>query len=274
MLSTFSTEYQTRPQFGVRGGAIAKLIVFLVVIFAFVALAWMMFLPAVLTTQLRKRSGFDATVERLAFNPLTGQMEIRGFTLLNPPTFPVSDFLEIREFRANAEARSLFSDRPVFDTMVIDISRVTLVKRQDGTTNASALENNLRESDVPRSLRARSHNREFLIRQLILRVDRLTVADYSLRQPSEREFSLNLNQTYNDVTQVDQLLAPSVLKNLAPVATAMAGFIPGELGRAVDEAGRSGTEILQHASRKAGERVKDALEESKKPYLDATFYVF
>src|SRR5690348_4901611 len=100
---------QAQHEQGVRGGALFKLLVMLVVIFAFGALAWMLFLPVIVTRQIRQHSGFDATVERLAFNPLTGSIELRGFTLTNPPTFPVSDFLQLRQFQATAKVRTLFS---------------------------------------------------------------------------------------------------------------------------------------------------------------------
>jgi len=242
--------------------------VFLVVAFAFLALGWMLFLPTILTRQLRTRSGFDATVDRLAFNPITGRIEMRGFVVSNPPTFPLRDFIELREFRANADVGSLFSDQPIFDTMVVNVATVTLVKREDGMTNAAAFEENIGDYGGRRLVSRSPQDRHFLIRHLDLRIDRLVVADHSLRNPHEREFILNLNQSYTDVTRLDQLLAPAVLRDLAPVAAALGGLVPGELGRALTEAGRSGTEVFREAGRRAGERVKgffDALEESKKP---------
>jgi uncharacterized protein involved in outer membrane biogenesis len=193
---------------------------------------------------------------------------MKGFVVTNPPTFPITDFLEVREFRAKAQVRSLFSDRPVFESMLVDAATVTLVKRADGTTNAEAFQCNLKTLDRKTLVEVPASERQVLIRQLDLRIDRLVVADHSLREPTRREYTLNLHQTYTDVTNVEQLLAPAALKQLAPVAIAIGGLLPGELGKALTEVGSSSAGLLQEAGRKAGERLKgffDALEESKKP---------
>jgi uncharacterized protein involved in outer membrane biogenesis len=228
----------------------------------------MLFLPQIVTTQLRKRTGFDATIQRLSVNPVTGTVEMRGFVLTNPPTFPVSDFIELREFRANAKASTLFSNQPVFDRMLVNAATVTLVKRQDGRTNAEAFQGNLEDHERKTLVAKSDARRGILVRELELRVDRLVIIDHSLRVPSRREFTLNLRQTYADVTSIDQLLAPAALRQLAPVAVAIGDLLPRDLGKLFNEAGSSGSGLLQEVGRKAGERVKgffDALEESKKP---------
>lgn len=251
-----------------QGGALAKLLIFLVVVCAFVALGWMLFLPQIVSSQLRKRTGFDATIQRLSVNPVTGTVEMRGFVLTNPPTFPVGDFVELREFRANAEASTLFSDQPVFDRMLIAAATITLVKREDGRTNAEAFQDNFEDYERKALVAKSQSQRGVLIRELELRVDKLVIIDHSVRVPTRREFTLKLHQTYTDVTSIEQLLAPAALRQLAPVAVAIGGLLPGDLGKLFKEAGNSGSGLLQEAGRKAGERVKgffDALEESKKP---------
>ncbi len=250
-----------------------KLLVFLAAVFAFGALAWMLLLPVVVTTQLRTRTGFDATIERLTVNPFTGRVDLSGLILTNPPTFPVKEFVELRTFRANADVWSLFSERPVFDTMTVDVGTVTLVKTRDGATNAEVFQRRLNPAtSAPVPTKAATggtaNEKKFLIRKLLLRVERLVIADYSLRQPGVQDFKLAIDQTYLDVTDLKQIFAPAVLKNLAPVAIAAGGLLPGEWARAVGDATKSGKELLKEAGRKAEVKVKglfDALEESKKP---------
>jgi uncharacterized protein involved in outer membrane biogenesis len=267
-METKAQRYRVTRERSTHGGVLVRLVVFLVVVFAVLALAWMLFLPQVFTSQLRKRSGFDATIERLAVNPVTGSVEMRGFVLTNPPTFPAADFIELREFRANAKVSSLFSDQPVFDRMLVDAASVTLVKRQDGRTNAEAFQGNLEDQNRATLVAKSNSQRGVLVRDLEIRIDRLVIIDHSLRVPSRREFTLNLHQSYTDVTRIDQLLAPGALSQLAPVAIAVGGLLPGDWGELFKDAGGSGAGLLQEVGRKAGERVKgffDALEESKKP---------
>src|SRR5450432_866771 len=96
-----------------RGGIFFKLLVFLAAVFALAALAWMLFLPAFVTRQIRTRTGFDATVASLSCNPFTGRLTIRGLVLTNPPGFSTSDFVQLREFRLEGDLLSLFSERIV-----------------------------------------------------------------------------------------------------------------------------------------------------------------
>lgn len=244
-----------------------RLLMFLVVIFAFAALGWMIFLPVVVTQQLRSRTGFDAKVQRVSVNPFTGSMDLRGFVVTNPPNFPTHEFIELRAFAANARIWSLFSEQLVFDTMAVDLTRITLVKRQDGKTNAQVFEENWTDAHQ-RLVAAKRSSRQVLVHRLNLKVDRLVIADHSLRQPTVKEFTLGLHQTYVDVTELKQLFAPAVLQNLAPVAAAISGLIPGEMGEVLGAAGKSGVELLKEVGQRAEVKVKglfDALEESKKP---------
>lgn len=256
-----------------------KLLVFLAVVFAFAALAWMLFLPVVVTSQLRARTGFDATLGQLSVNPFTGEIEVRSLVLTNPPTFPVKEFLELRTFRANANVLSLFSDQPVFDTMTVDIATVTLVKNREGATNAEVFQRHLQAAPagpLPKPKSAPTGDRSrgglggkaFLVHRLSLRIDQLVVADHSLRQPRVQDFRLGIDQKYEEVSDLQQIFAPAVLKNLAPVAAAAAGLLPGDWGGALRDATKSSAELLKEAGRKAEVQVKgffDALEESKKP---------
>jgi hypothetical protein len=83
---------------------------------------------------------------------------------------------------------------------------------------------------------------------------------------------LNLNQSYTDVTDVKQLLAPSALQSLAPLGAALGGQVPGNFGAAINDAlkdaSKSGSSWFKALGRKVEEKAKgyfDALEESKKP---------
>jgi hypothetical protein len=254
-----------------RGGIIFRLLVFLTVVFAAVAMAWMLFLPEVLTTQLRQRTGFDATVESLAVNPFTGTVELRGLVVANPPTFPVRDFLELRSFSADAEVTSLFSDHVVFSRMDIDVARVTLVKRDAAQTNATAFSNHLAAAEAAAPATAKAP-RTFLIRRLTVHVGEVVVRDHSGLVPAVQDFKLDFSQSYTDVTGLRQLFAPATLQALLPVGTALNGLLPGTLGDAVGsavrDAAKTGAGLLKDAGRKTGEKIRgyfDALEESKKP---------
>ena len=274
-----------RPANPVRGGILFKLLVFLVVVGACAALAWMLFLPVFAAAQVRQRTGFDVSIQSLAANPFAGTIAVHGLVLTNPPDFPERDFLRVREFRAEVELSSLMSGPLVFEAMTIDVASLTIVTRADGESNAARLRRTVQSSPsaaaapgsptpfAPPSAAAPA-GRPFLIRQLALRFDRLTVVDFSAGQtaPDVRAFPLGLDHTYRNVTEVRSLFPPDALQPLAPLGAAIEGLVSGDIGRALgdgaDAAAQSAAALLHEAGRKTGEKVKgflDGLEESKKP---------
>ena len=140
----------------IRGGCLTKLLILLVFAGAAFALAWMLFLPLVLTHQLRRRTGFDAEVTSLAVNPLSGRIVVRGLVLTNPPTFPVKDCLQLRAFEADADLWSCFGDKLIIDELNVDVRQLTLVKRSDGHTNLDIFQTNL-AGPVPPLPTAKTH---------------------------------------------------------------------------------------------------------------------
>jgi hypothetical protein len=243
------------------GGVVFKLLIFLVVLTAFAALAWMLLLPFVVTARIRERTGFEATVQRVVVNPLSGEFDLRGLVLRNPAEFPVREFVELKTVRGHVRVGSLWSERTEFDAMTIEVGTITLVKAPSEAINAEVFERNVAAD-------ARKGQRAFLVHELRLRVERLIVVDHSGRQPAREERALAVEQVQRDVTSVGEMFTSAALRPLAPVVDVLFRLVPGELGVSLDQAAKTGAELLKEAGRKTGEGVKgffDALEESKKP---------
>lgn len=239
-----------------------QLLVFLAAVFAVAALAWMLFLLAFVAAQVRARTGCETRIDRLVANPFTGEVEARGFVLANPPGFPAGEWVEVRAFHAAVAMGSLLSDQIVFDSMALDVPVVTLVTAADGTTNAEAAE---RGGVATATAKKPS---PVLIHRLKLRVGRVVVIDQRRQPPERRELKLDLDQSYTEVSSLEQLFAPEVRTALAPVAEALGGLLPREAGRSLGEAAKNGAEFLKETGRKAEEKAKgffQTLEESRKP---------
>ncbi len=255
-----------------RGGIMFKLLLLLVLFGAVASLAWMLLLPGFVTSRLRQRTGFDASVASLMVNPFTGRVVARGFVLNNPPTFPRAEFLQVRSFEADAEVLTLLTAKPVFTRVTLDVALVALVKRADGRTNANVFQSYLLE-DAPaagpvRRTKPGEERQPFLIRQLEVRFDRFLTADYTRRDPVVREYPLGLNRTFSNVTDSRQLLLPGSLDQLFALTGAVGTLLPEDLAQALDSAMRSGTDVVRELTRRNPTILPgftDALEESKKP---------
>ena len=220
----------------------------------------MILLPFAVTRLVQERTGFGIEIQSLYANPFTANLEVRGLVITNPPAFPRKDFVEVREFRADAQLFSLFSQRPVID------------RRRRRSGEHLARQGSARPDQrggvpggagrtVPRSAPPPAEaepGREFLIKRLQVRLDRLVIADYSRGRPDVREFDLNFSHTYENVTSAKQLAAP-VADIFAPVAGAIGGILP-ETGAALRAAGGR----VKETGRKTGEAVKGFLEALEK----------
>ncbi len=249
-----------------RGGCLVKLLVFFVFMGAALALAWMLFLPVIFTQQIRRRTGFDADVSSFALNPCTGRIAVRGLVITNPPTFPVPDCLQLRAFEANADVWSCFGEKLIIDELTLDVRLLTLVKRADGHSNAEVFQGNL-AGPVPAPPSAKSH---VLVRKLHLRFDTLVLADHTERKPRVREYRLNFDQTFLNISDPKQLLVPGVMRSLMTndLAGGLGQFLPGDLGKLLTESARTGQSLLKSAERKAADTFHgflDKLEEMRKP---------
>jgi hypothetical protein len=249
-----------------RGGILPGLLTLGAAVAALAALAWMLLLPVVVTTRLRSRTGFEASLQSLMINPFTGRVVASGFELNNPPTFPRKEFLDMREFVADVELMTLFSDKPVFRRVRLDVALLAMVKREDGRTNAQVFQNYLAgEGPAPAQP---AKGRPFLIRKLEVKFDRFMVIDLSRRQPVVREYALQFDRSFDNVTDTQQLLLPTSVDQLFALGGAVGTLLPADVAGALDRAIRSGTDVMREMTRNNPvifDGFTDALEESKKP---------
>jgi hypothetical protein len=245
----------------------AKACLFFGGILALVALAWMIFLPAVVARELSSVTGFNFRVAVLTANPFTGRVVVRGLAVNNPPGCPTPDFVQLRELRADVEVFSwIFSEQGVVDDLDLDIGKISLVRLHDGTTNAGAFMDAFRRRGPAPAASTRPGKRtRYLVRKLHLRIDQLVVADYSGSKLDEKAYGLNIDQTYIDVTGPSQLLVPGVVRSLHAFGLRhdIARLLPGEFGNAlasaVGGAAHLGTEVKE-AAKKTGEIIKGLID--------------
>lgn len=229
-----------------------KLLLLLAVFAAVGAMLWIVLLPGIVTSAIRTRTGFSIQVEKVSANPFSGHALVQGLVLRNPGGWPVADFVELREFRADLNLLSLLGDRLVADEIVVDLPRLTLVVNERGAWNIVVFKESLAGAPRPGGSAPRQ---EFLIRHLVLKFDQLVYADYSGRKASRREFNLDLRRDLRDVDSVTKIVSPFTGTVLGIVSNAIGGMFKDrpdvltELARPVRDAGT-----------KTGEKLKGLLD--------------
>lgn len=241
---------------------------------ALAALAWMVFLPAIVDRQLREATGFDFHVAVLRADPFTGRVVVRGLSATNPPTYPLPDFVELKELRADVNVFSwIFSDRIVINELDVDTSKIELIRQHDGTSNAGEFMAAFKKRQAAPVAAAPGSSKAYLIRRLHIRLEKLVVADYTGSKSEEKVYSLNIDQTYADVSDPRQLLVPRVVTTLHSFGLHhdIAQLLPGDFGSALALAVGGAAKVgagLREAVQAAGKSLKgalDKLDQSAKP---------
>ncbi len=244
------------------GGILSKLLFFLLVLFALGAAAWVFLLPGLVAAQIHSKTGFTLHVDHLSINPFTANASIKGLVLKNPDDWPATDFIDLREFKAEANLMSVFSNRVVASEVVIDVARCTLVKNQQGVFNATAFTDALKGPNPASQPQAKGPAKEFLIKHLVLKFDQLVYADYSAGKPVTREYKLNVNEELRDVDSVAKIIKPITAASIGTLTDALSGALNGRTDLLKDVSG-----ALRGAGKKTGEKLKGLLDalDKKKP---------
>lgn len=88
---------------------------------------------------VERTTGFGLKLDSIHIGILKPVISVEGMTLLNPPDFKEREAFEIARFRMEYDPRSLLSDPLRLRRVVLDISRMVLVEKPDGTTNLERL---------------------------------------------------------------------------------------------------------------------------------------
>lgn len=250
-----------RSSSSLRGGLLAKLLLFLVVLFVLGAVAWVVLLPSIVVSTIRSKTGFAARIDSLSVNPFTARAELRGLVLENPPGWAERGFVELREFRADAELLPLLRGKLVADEVTLDLTHVTVVTNREGVLNAKAFSDGFNSPAQPAPANPPAKppaKTEFLIRRLNLKFGTLTYIDLSKSKPIRRDYALNLSREMRDVDSVADLMSPfsgaafSVMKDVA-------ADVSGDATRLFKDAGG----LLKDSGKKASESLKGLLEKAK-----------
>lgn len=243
----------------VRGACGVKLLAIAALVLVLGAAAWVLALPRVISSVVRNRTGFEVKVQQLRVNPLTANVSVRGLVVENPADWPERAFVDLREFRADAKLLSLFGDRLEVEELVVDIARVTLVRNREGKLNAVKFRDGFAGAEPAKAPAPQPRTQpqpgsgepasapQFLIKRMVVRLDRITYADHSGRQPRVRDYPVAIDRELADVDSVAELISPLYGANIAVVTEALGGMFADSVallkgtGDALKDAGQKAT---------------------------------
>jgi uncharacterized protein involved in outer membrane biogenesis len=171
---------------------------------------------------LTEKTGFGLELDRVKLGLSFTTFEIEGARLLNPPDFPESSALDLKQVRVDFSFWSLFSREIRFHEVILDIPKLVVVRKADGETNAERLGGTGRAGRAgggsapgpggetkPAPTGEKKEPRGFRIDRLVLRVGAVEFRDYSKAkesgEPAVTAMTLNVDQEHRDITSLSQL---------------------------------------------------------------------
>jgi hypothetical protein len=219
----------------------AKIIIPLV---AIVAIIWIFFLNPIVAHQIKSRTGFGVTIQRLHVNPFTGTAEIDGLHLTNPPgEFRTPGFVDLNALHATIALRTLlFGDQVVIESAALDLPAVTLVRRDAGPSNAVLFAQRLQgdpatatpPQPAPQPAPkpgAPAKPLNYLVKKLDINIGQLLITNEPASgEPTNYGYNINYKHTYENITDPKQLLTLDLAKTLLAVGSQLTDLLPANLG--------------------------------------------
>ncbi len=171
--------------------------------------------PDIAARTIESRTGFPTTIGSHDVNLFAGRVDLRSVQIGNSSAFPHPEFFEAAELSISASPTQLIGSRKVIDRAVIDISKVTYVVSADRENNVHAFAEALAGPRKKPAEPTAEDEPEYLIRELVFRLDTVAYEDFSRRSPLERDYHLNYARTFTNVTDVPNQVIQPIIRDLS-----------------------------------------------------------
>lgn len=208
---------------------------------------------------------------------------IKSLRLFNPEDFRDTIMLDMPEIYVDYDLPAIIRGKIHLEDMRIDLKEFVVVKNEKGQLNLDSLKVVKAQKEGKRPEAKETKVPEIQIDNLELKVGRVVYKDYSRgREPYVREFSVNLDEKYKNVTNPYSLVSLIVVKALANTTIAsLAGFdlkgLQGTISdtlataqKAAIEAATKTKETIGQTTQKTQEILKQTTQGTQKVTQQAT----
>lgn len=201
-------------------------------------------------------------------NTLVG---IKNFRLFNPKGFKDKIMLNMPEIYVDYNLPAIFKGKIHLEEMRINMEEFMVVKNENGELNLDSLKvvQAQKEGKKP-SDKAKAP--EIQIDTLELRIGKVIYKDYSRGgEPSVKEFNVNLNERYENISNPYALVSLIVVKALMNTTIAsLANFDLKGLQGTISDTLATAQKVVAETAEKAKEAVKVTTEKAKEVAKETT----
>ena len=251
--------------------SLSIIIVILVILIAF-SLVKNLVAKASVSAGVRAITGLKLSIKSMNVGILRTLIGIKELRLLNPPGFVDELMVDMPEIYVDYDLGAFIKRKVHLEELRLNLKEFYVVKNEKGEINLDSLKvvrAKKEEKAVPEKEKAKMP--EFQIDVLELKIGKVVYKDYSRGLPPRvREFNVNINERYENITNPYTFASLIVVKALMNTTIAsLANFDLGPLKGEVTETLKKATKITQEAVGKAVEAGKEVGEKAKEAAKEA-----
>ncbi|OIO37576.1 MAG: hypothetical protein AUJ75_04030 [Candidatus Omnitrophica bacterium CG1_02_49_10] len=221
---------------------------------------------------VRVVTGLKLGISSFKVGVINTRVSIKDMRLYNPNGFKDKVMLDMPEIYVNYRLFDTLGGTVHIEEARINLKEFTVVKNEKGELNLDSL-NAVQAEKGKKSSQAKAP--KIQIDELELKIGKVIYRDYSRGgAPSVKEFDLNLNERYKNITNPSALVSLIVVKALMNTSIAsLTNFDLGGLKGSVSDTLGSAEKVAAQAGEMLGStagKAQDAVKESTGKLMEAT----
>ena len=222
---------------------------------------------------VRAMTGLKLSMKSMNIGVFRTLIGIKELKLHNPPGFPDKLMVSMPEIYVDYDLGAFLKKKVHLEEMRLNLKEFTVVKNEKGELNLDLLKvvQAQKEGKKPQE-QEKGKAPEMQIDSLELKIGKVIYKDYSRgRVPSVREFKINLNERYENISNPYTLVSLIVVKALMNTTIARLADIDLDgLQGTISDTLASAQKIATEAAVKAQEAVKETAEKTQEAAKQAS----
>ena len=205
----------------------------------------------------KRMTGFPLEIGSVDLGLFSSKVDVRDLKLMNPSEFQDKLFVDMPQLYVDYQFGSMLSGAPHINDMLINIKQLVVVKNNKGESNAMKLKGVV-------SSGGSSSSKKYRVDKLRIHVGTVTLHDYSRAGLGERQYPLNIDATYSNITDSTDISRLVLLTVMSQVRLPDIGVSVNDLKKNLGDVTGTASKALENVSKTAEDAGKGLFDSLKK----------
>ncbi len=207
-------------------------------------------------------TGMPLSMGKLDLNLSNTLVDIENLVVRNPSGFHETSLVEIPKILVDYNLSDVFKGKVHLEALEFDMKQFTVVKNEKGQLNLDSLKAVQSQKQAPKEApkpapQEKGKAMPIQIDHFRLKIGKVSYVDYSSGQPVTKDFLINLDESYENITDPAKLVNLIVVKAMMSTTIAnLTNFDLGSLQGSVSGVLASGKDMANAAASKGLEALK------------------